>query len=148
MSKYEPLSRYLEKRGATVTLSFTEIEKILGFALPPSARQYAAWWSNNAGSHVQANAWLEAGFKTEDVDLAGQHVGFAPAEKTEEVHGGTQKTFAEQMRAGGSKPPQHPAWGAWRGLVTILSGVDLTKPADPDWGKTYDADHSAKSHEQ
>lgn len=34
----------------------------------------------------------------------------------------------------------HPAWGCMKGTLTIMPGVDLTAPADPDWGKVYDDD--------
>ena len=34
----------------------------------------------------------------------------------------------------------HPAWGCMKGTLTIMPGVDLTAPADPDWSKVYDDD--------
>lgn len=77
MSKYAPLQRYLAETGANrLRLSFAEIERILGFALPRSARTYAPWWANVAGSHVQASAWLGAGWQTCQVDVPGEAVGF------------------------------------------------------------------------
>lgn len=151
MSKYEPLSRYLEKQGAKVALSFATIESIIGSALPPSARRHAAWWSNNVGSHVQADSWIEAGFKTEDVDIAGQKVSFAPAKELQGFGETSQASFAEQGQA--PVPPaqhgklRHPAWGVWKGLVRTPPGVDLTEPAEPDWGKVYDPDHPVKLYE-
>jgi hypothetical protein len=30
---------------------------------------------------------------------------------------------------------RHPLIGALRGTVIIAPGVDLTEPADPEWGK-------------
>jgi hypothetical protein len=35
-------------------------------------------------------------------------------------------------------PAPHPAFGAWRGLVTLDPNYDYTQPADPDWGKVYE----------
>jgi hypothetical protein len=39
-------------------------------------------------------------------------------------------------------PPgeRHPLFGALKGMTFIPPGVDLTEPADPDWGKVYEND--------
>ena len=51
--------------------SFDEIESILGFELPASARSHRPWWSNQSGGngHSQALAWSAAGWETADVDM-------------------------------------------------------------------------------
>ena len=60
-----------------VHLSFREIEALLGVALPASARRYRPWWANEeAGTHVHARAWLDAGRRTTNVDLAAGTVDF------------------------------------------------------------------------
>lgn len=76
--KYEPLKRYLEGRfeAETIRLSFTEIDHILGFRLPRSARDHQAWWSNTRIGHSHAAAWLDADWKTTALDLAGEAVTF------------------------------------------------------------------------
>lgn len=59
--KYLPLTRYLEQIAAdepTVTLSFGEIEQLLGAALPPSA-WLPHYWS---GSSVARSNWERCGF--------------------------------------------------------------------------------------
>ena len=33
---------------------------------------------------------------------------------------------------------RHPLFGALKGVTFIRPGVDLTQPADPDWGKVYE----------
>ncbi len=79
MSKYLPLSNWLSNQAAfkpTVHCVFDEIENLIGSTLPSTARKNAAWWSNNANRHVQANAWLNAGFKTDSVDLEKESVTF------------------------------------------------------------------------
>jgi hypothetical protein len=77
MSKYEPLQQFLlERSEGQIPLSFEEIEAILGFELPDSARRYAPWWSNVGGTHVQASAWLAAGWRTSNVDVPGGRVVF------------------------------------------------------------------------
>jgi hypothetical protein len=77
MSKYAPLKRHLEsQKGSELPMTFAEIEKVLGFTLPDSARSHQPWWSNHVGSHVNAAAWRDAGWKTSRVDLAGERVTF------------------------------------------------------------------------
>jgi hypothetical protein len=62
--KFQPLYKYLEDRYATtVVLKVSEIEDILGFALPAQARTDRAWWtvadpSTPAGPY--ADAWKAA----------------------------------------------------------------------------------------
>ena len=34
----------------------------------------------------------------------------------------------------------HPAFGCMKGAMTIPEDLDLTAPADPDWGRVYDDD--------
>ena len=46
--KYQSLYQYLENRYAnTVVLTFAQIEDLLGFTLPDSARVDQEWWANN-----------------------------------------------------------------------------------------------------
>jgi DNA-binding transcriptional regulator YiaG len=76
-SKYQPLLDYLRRSdGKEVTLTFAEIEAILGSTLPDSARQKKAWWSNRTKGALQASAWMGAGFLAESIDLAGEKVVF------------------------------------------------------------------------
>lgn len=64
MSKYDPLRHSLQARSrGDAELTFEEIEEILGFELPRSAREHNAWWANERGTHVQAKAWMDAGWQ-------------------------------------------------------------------------------------
>jgi hypothetical protein len=75
MGKYDPLRRYLERhRHEDLTLSFEELEQLVG-QLPPSAHQHRAWWANTR-SHPNAVAWLDAGWSLADVDLGTRRVRF------------------------------------------------------------------------
>ena len=72
MGKYEPLKQFLQKEntkiGSSMTLTFEEIEKIIGDSLPKSASVYDEWWENSY-THSQAKAWRSAGYKTVDVNM-------------------------------------------------------------------------------
>ena len=51
--------------------TFSEIESVIGFELPASARLHRPWWSNQTGGngHSQALAWSAAGWETGEVDM-------------------------------------------------------------------------------
>ena len=78
MSVYDPLRLKLETvEGPNVRLSFAELEGILGKPLPGSAYRFSAWWGNNRNvGHVQARAWLGAGFEARTVSLKHRTVEF------------------------------------------------------------------------
>lgn len=66
--KYIKLKEYLEKNNLPmITLTFSDIEKIVHFKLPQSAYEYSEqWWSNNY-DHSQSVAWIDAGYETDYV---------------------------------------------------------------------------------
>lgn len=123
MSKYEPLGEFLKsQRTDRVPMSFAEIERVTGTKLPASAQKHRPWWSNNAKNSVMTKVWLEAGFESEQVDMAGRKLVF-------------RRVRTPSNSGSGSAAKFHPAFGALKGLLRIAPGTDLTKPADPDWGK-------------
>lgn len=79
MSVYDPLRRELERTTTqTIRLTFSEVEEILGRALPPSAYKFSAWWGNESSrraGHTQALAWLQPGFAAK-VSLKQREVEF------------------------------------------------------------------------
>ena len=71
-AKYDPLEHYLAQRTATqqeVTLTFGEINSLLGNPLPQSAHRHREWWANqrDVSTRPQAKAWLNAGFVVDAV---------------------------------------------------------------------------------
>lgn len=76
--KYRPLGDYLRLRdSATITMTFEEIERILGASLPPSARNHGAFWANSGQTHVWATEWMSAGWRVVGHSLDEQRVTFA-----------------------------------------------------------------------
>lgn len=103
--KYENLFLYLNSSGLdSVTLSFAELESVLGFSLPHSASTYSAWWAN--GGHSQAHAWMNAGYCVDEISLKDRHVVFkkvpdVPADRTgiaESGRAGRIEKTEEQVR--------------------------------------------------
>ncbi len=67
--KYRRLTEFLSESGEKcVTLTFEQIESMIGFELPPSARKYKEFWSNTT-SHPIALSWLNVGYQKIDVAL-------------------------------------------------------------------------------
>jgi hypothetical protein len=117
MSKYAPLRKHLA--GGKLTrwrATFAEVEAVLEFSLPRSAYTYPAWWSNDATGHSHSLAWLDAGWKTQDVDLPNQQVTFVK-------HRGVPLAQAKRGRM-----PGGTLHGALKGVVQMVAGTDLTQP--------------------
>lgn len=75
MAKYSPLKEQLQRRSTgPIELAFSDIADWVG-GLPASAHRYRAWWANDR-SHVQARAWLDAGWDVDEVDLQVGRVRF------------------------------------------------------------------------
>lgn len=77
--KYQPLFLHLSNFDADEwRASFSEIENVLGFELPRSARAHQPWWANqsNPGSHTHAQSWQRAGWRAGNVDLSNETVVF------------------------------------------------------------------------
>jgi hypothetical protein len=130
MSKYTPLRDFLQKqRREEVRLTFAEIERLIGGSLPPSARKHRAWWSNNPSNSVITEAWLNAGFRTEQVDMAQGRLVF------HRDHDETPAPASSPASKAGEPGLRHPLFGMLKGLMRIAPGTDLTQPADPDWGR-------------
>lgn len=73
---YEPLRTYLTRHpGPRPSLTFSEIESLIGKHLPREARTDRRWWRNRKSSW-QASAWMSADCRVIDVDLVGGHVTF------------------------------------------------------------------------
>lgn len=130
-AKYQPLTSHLRaQRADQVRMTFTEIERVIGAKLPHSADSHRGWWSNNPTNNVMTQAWLDAGFESERVDLPGRKLVFR------RVRGAPPPT-APAHRATGK-----PALFGWlRG--TVAATGDLTEPADSGWGGRIDDDHSS-----
>ena len=74
--EYRRLAEKFESAdGNPIRLSFAEIEDIIGFALPESARQHRAYWANTT-THSISSCWMSAGYKVVDVNLTGGYIVF------------------------------------------------------------------------
>ena len=78
--KYAPLEKYLRDlpvQQEDITITFESLEQILNEPLPASAREGYPWWENQRrGMQVESNAWMDAGWMVDTVDLMGKWVKF------------------------------------------------------------------------
>ncbi len=51
------------------------------------------------------------------------------------------------LRPAGEEP-LHPLYGLMQGLVRIMPGTDLTKPADPEWADRLDAEYGPEKRDE
>ena len=75
VSKYAPLGEFLKSRETPFRVSFDELEHVLGFKLPASARTHPSWWANTDVS-PQAKFWGSIGLKARTPDLGARTISF------------------------------------------------------------------------
>lgn len=135
------MSRYLRLRehfgglaGDAWESSIHGIEEIVGKPLPDSARKHPVWWSNSGGPGRQCDAWVEAGWWQDGVDLPRGIVRFRRAEGQSErpVDRGARRNWRRRP-----EPPNEPPHGwddgrheefaiayRWRPISTIKLDAD------------------------
>ena len=83
--KYQKLRFYLEAHPRREwRTTFSNIESILGFELPASARASSGWWTNKSSNrrHSQVVAWSAVGWETAEVDMVAETLLFRPKHRS------------------------------------------------------------------
>ena len=83
-----PSSRDVQDLGVYVikvsnippAMNFKEIESVIGTKLSNSAYKYAEFWSNTK-SHSSAFGWMNAGYRSLNVNLTNQTIEFVKEHK-------------------------------------------------------------------
>ena len=138
MSKYKPLEEYLSRlQEHSVKLTFKQVEEIIGTPLPPSATRYRGWWSNNPDNGVIAHSWLNAGYKSAQVDMKGQALLFVKTRyhtTDNSLPGKDSKTdLPNNEWISGTDSSDLEVLMKLRGTVTVMPGTDLTAPLGEEW---------------
>src|ERR1700693_6114391 len=109
MSKYTPLGSYLRhQQFDRIPMSFAEIERIIGFKLPEKSQHHRAWWSNNPTNNVMTKIWVDAGFRTEQVDMKAKRLVFRRVDSP--VQNGTSLPSSDAPETPDTESP-HPLFG-------------------------------------
>lgn len=85
---YALLAAHLKAQAISLTslsLTFQEIERILGKELPRSAYEYRAWWANDP-SKPQSTAWLEEGWRTMAINMSERRLTFVRTSDREDAY--------------------------------------------------------------
>ncbi|MGB9960601.1 MAG: DUF7662 domain-containing protein [Candidatus Bathyarchaeales archaeon] len=125
MGKYTALAEYLRsQQQREITLSFKQIENILGFELPISARKHRCWWANDE-SHVQAReGWMSVGWCVKSASLTEEIVSFI---------------FRPEIKLLESKQyRRHSFRDLAREVMSRLFGVNLAPRKLLSWPKLFD----------
>jgi DNA-binding transcriptional regulator YiaG len=93
-NKYHPLQEFLQRCDRDqITLTFSEIEALIGEPLPESARSKRSWWSNRRKGGLQASSWMDADYTVQTLDLQVEKVTFSKPPsiyKVQRVEGSVQ----------------------------------------------------------
>lgn len=162
MGVYSKLADVLAaRRGETWKAGFAELERLIGRKLPASAWKYPAWWSNNPSNNSMTKVWLNAGWRTGEVDVPGRSVVFRRLGAAPEAAGLRASGFGDRPRnfetasarapeikmatremmmlaagketgsPGATTTPFGRLYGCMKGTIKVAPGVDLTEPV---WG--------------
>lgn len=121
-SKYAPLAAHLARQPRTVdrlTLTFTDIEQLIGAPLPASAREHRAWWANDSVAHVQSGEWLRVNWRVVSINMGLERVVFARAHDREKAYIDFFSQVQKRLRETGDFPLQdaNPLGLNWLSLV-------------------------------
>ncbi|HEY0104686.1 MAG TPA: hypothetical protein VGB91_01285 [Rhizomicrobium sp.] len=131
MTKYDRLGAYLRGHDRDlVPMTFAEIERVTGVKLPAS-QKHQAWWSNSTSNNVMTQVWLDAGYRTERVDVAGRRLVFRRVENRPSGLREEPNMFKPAPPDSRQRADRHPASGALKGMVTIEPGYDIAS-SDPE----------------
>ena len=81
-----------------MTLTFMQIQEILGEELPGSARQHRSWWANDSVGHVQSRQWLDVGWRVSNIAMAEEKVTFTRIKERERLYIGFYSGVLQELR--------------------------------------------------
>jgi len=119
---YAPLAAYLKAQKVFVTsLTFQQIERILGKGLPSSAFDYRAWWANDPAK-PQSAAWLDEGWRTVAVNMNERRLTFVRTNDRANAYANFFERLNERLKAVAGFPSRYippPKGAGWQVLAFL-----------------------------
>lgn len=117
--KYRPIFLHLRASSGQgpLRMTFTEVEEILGFPLPPSSRRHLPHWHSYEGSAV-VRAIRDAGWSARRVNMDDETVEFVETEQEDKV-----RKVVTGMKV-------HDLGGVWVLTETYMDGSTADRPLD------------------
>lgn len=124
-SRYAPLADWLQSKTGNedqVTLTFNQVEEIIGGKLPASAHSHRAWWANDAQGHPHSALWLEAGWRRSYLNMDEKQVSFTRIKEREKSYIDFFNKLLVQLRHKSNIPIREisPDGTSWISLRTLL----------------------------
>jgi hypothetical protein len=125
---YANLATFLQiQSGSTnsLTLTFSQIENILGKELPRSASEYRAWWANDP-TKPQSAAWLDEGWRTSAISMSDRRLTFSRTNDREDAYISFFAKINSRLARGSGfqwkvSSPQGQSWH-------VLASLDKSRP--------------------
>jgi CBS domain-containing protein len=119
---YAPLAAHLKAQKVAVTsLTFQQIERILGKELPSSAFEYRAWWANDPAK-PQSAAWLDEGWRTVAVNMNERRLTFVRTNDRANAYVNFFESLNARLSAISGFPSRHippPKGAGWQVLAFL-----------------------------
>ena len=102
-----------------LSLTFSEIEEIIGGSLPPSAYNHRNWWDNDPESRPQSSNWLEAGWRAGYRNIVGKNISFVRIKEREKAYIDFYSALLHQLREAGKVPVGDPSPGGTSWIIVV-----------------------------
>ena len=123
MKKYRDLYDFLKLQEAeSIEMTFSEIEELIYNKLPKSAFKHRQWWAN--GGHVQAYAWMDAGYLVKKVNFKEQKVIFEIANQNIKIYNKLVRDKIPEIIEGEGKKCVIETLGDFEFLVALDAKLD------------------------
>lgn len=126
-SKFAKLAMSLQRFPVNVKeveLTFREIEDAIGHTLPEFARQHRSWWANTPNRNMQAEHWLDAGWRVSLINLNDERVKFSRIATRARAYIDFFSCLMEQLRVtpGFQVKEGSPTGDSWHVVKSVSGG--------------------------